>query len=229
MVWDMDISPDGKTLAVGGSNVGLSGRAELINLEDGSVIKRMSTYGYTKNAHFSPDGSQVAFAIPNQELGIWSVPDLKQVISLFNDTRHLKVSGVSYSPDGSKLISSIQNTTGTQQNYSYQTNIAIFDVQTGELIHRIAETSGQFIKDILFIPNTDLFITRGEQGDLSYQQVYLYDLQEAKLLMKIGELSGADNLEPWLLQVSAIDVAKDGTMIVSTTRDGHIVLWGIGP
>ena len=166
----IDISPDGKTIALGSTDH----RIHLLNSSDGKLIRRIEPWeGHTKTVKavkFTKDGKWLASAGEDQTILIFNTDNYKEKKSLIGHTH--TVSGLSWSNDGSRLLSSSQDGTMKEWNISnpfekkYEicdfgpwqtpfthdkkyfaapcsdTNLVMYDVATGKPFMKFAKQSG---------------------------------------------------------------------------------------
>lgn len=124
-VWDVAISPDGKTLATGLDN----NRVELWNVSDGKSIKVLS--GHNARVRFvswSPDGSKIASGSDDDSAILWDATAGTALRTLKGHTSD--VYDVKFSPDGKLLATT-----------SPDLNVRIWDIATGQTLQTLRHES----------------------------------------------------------------------------------------
>ncbi|MBI3110480.1 MAG: WD40 repeat domain-containing protein [Ignavibacteriales bacterium] len=100
----IDISPDGKTLALGSADY----RVYLLDVKDGKVLHRIEPWvGHTKiikAVSFSPDGKWLATGGEDQTILLWNTSDFSRKQSCIGHVN--TVSGLAWSNSGTSVFSS---------------------------------------------------------------------------------------------------------------------------
>ena len=106
----MDLSPDGKTLAVAGGAPGKHGEVRLYDAASGELKKVFgSASDVVLDVKFSPDGKRIAIGTAESMLLVYDAEKCKKQLSI---TSHSDwVTAVAWSPDGSKLVSASRDKT----------------------------------------------------------------------------------------------------------------------
>lgn len=136
----MDLSPDGKLLAVACGAPGKNGEVRLFNPADGKLVRVLgSSADVVLDVKFSPDGSRLAAGSAESVLQVFEVKTGKRQLNI---TSHSDwVMAVAWSPDGTKLASASRDKT-----------VKVFDAKTGELKVTYAG-HGQPVKGVAFHPD----------------------------------------------------------------------------
>eukprot|EP00761_Pharyngomonas_kirbyi_P012572 gb/GECH01012599.1/.p1 GENE.gb/GECH01012599.1/~~gb/GECH01012599.1/.p1 ORF type:complete len:607 (+),score=133.53 gb/GECH01012599.1/:1-1821(+) len=128
----VDISPDGKEVAVGSKS---KKNILYIYSIDGDSLKQEAALerhlGQIKTVRYSPDGSMIASGDANREIVVWdaSSRETKHTGLVFHSSR---VTSVAWSPDSSKLASS-----------SLDTNLIVWDLANNKrIIQKNAHNGG---------------------------------------------------------------------------------------
>lgn len=138
-------SPDGKLLATGSY-----GRVTVWDLTVGRPLHVLTNVlGAVNDVKFSPDGKLLAVAggqpSARGDLRLFATTDWKLVTSLGG---HLDtVSGVSFSPDGTKLVSA-----------SFDKTVRLWDVKASKVLHTFAGHS-DFVYAVAFAPSGAWYAT----------------------------------------------------------------------
>ncbi len=187
-VTSMAVSPDGQ-FAVGGSFGTYAGFVKLFDIEDGKLVKQMDTYGFVTDLDFSTDGNTLAIAVPNKEVGTWSVPDLTPIRIYYGKSGYIFPFAVELSLNSDVLVTGIMempplptlDPSGDVEKQMLEAELMegidyllIFDTGEESSPIRIDEVNG-LISDIEFLSDSDVFLTRGAQDLERSAQIYLYN------------------------------------------------------
>ena len=202
------LSPDGETLA--GSN--FKGAIHLWDTATGSkkdVFISEFTIGAGAVLTFSPDGTLLASGSEKSRVTLWDV-NTGEAKFVLEHVGANSISSISFSPDGTTLVSCAAGRWGTSSTFVY-----LWDVETGDRKSEIKLP--EFPTCSAFSPDgTTLAIgTRGED-------VYLWDIHEN---IEIGRFSDP-NFE---FGVRHVEFSPDGTTLAAGGhRNIHIItLWDV--
>jgi len=164
-------SPDGKLLAVGGSD-----KVKVWNVNNDKITNIFNKK--VSSITFSPDSKKLAFASKDKGYKILDVESGKEISNYLIDIwdlsitqqsqiiRHSSVvNSISFSPDGRLLAGGCEDST-----------IQIWDVSNGQILQSMKDNNGQ-IMSIDFSSNSKL-ITSGN----NYGQAKLWNIEKAQLL-----------------------------------------------
>jgi WD40 repeat protein len=133
-VYAIALSPDGRTLAVGGfmdtPGKGMSGKIRLYDLRSGKLLRLLK--GHENVIHdlaFSPDGSLLASGSSDRTVRVWEMRPSPPKLKMTLRGHKREVYGLSFTPDGRHLVSA-----------SYDRTARVWDLRTGETIHTIEHT-----------------------------------------------------------------------------------------
>lgn len=188
------VSPDEKLLALGISD----NKTQIINPEDGSVVRNLkSNYGGWAVA-FSPD-SQYIFSGTSQGIlkwitatGIWQIT---------NGGQDKIIKSLALSHDGKTLA-------GGGSGFLY-----LWNVENGELIHRVEEDRYGVVNSLDFSPDGSLLVSGSSDS-----VVRIWDAGSASLLK---ELPGHTS------QIYGVCFSPNGENIASGANEGTIRIWGL--
>jgi WD40 repeat protein len=146
---DLDFSPDGRLLAVGGYDLG----AMLVNAADGRPIHKLDT---GTNLHggmtlrFSPDGKVLAVGNRNYATRLFDVASGRLLHILGKPQSH----GLAFHPSGQTLA--IGYATG---------EVRVWDVATGNLLHEV-DPGAEEIYSVDWSPDGTLLASSGLKADI---------------------------------------------------------------
>jgi len=189
-------SPDGKLLAAG--TYGRVTVWELVTAKPAKVLTNL--LGAVNDLKFSPDGKTLAVAggqpSARGDLRLFDTTDWKLVASLGG---HLDtVSGVAWSPDGSKLVSA-----------SFDKTVRLWDVKAGKVLHAFTGHS-DFVYAVAFGPKGEWYATASK--DKTGRQI---DAATGKGLATFA----ADQ------EMLAVGVRADGLQVVTSGQETGLTWW----
>lgn len=201
--WGIAISPDGATIAVGGSHLGLDGTLSTWDLDSGKRLwSETMMAGPTTAIAFSPDGSMLASGSYGGVLRIWDVASRKQtkeIAAHANGMLHL-----AYAPDGTAIISA-----GGADG-----SIKIWDVQTGNLLHTFDSRDravGTAVCRVTYCADGTKLATGHRDG-----WVIVWDLNSRRI-----ESKRRHGDRP----VHSVAFSPDGNYLASGGLDGRLLIW----
>lgn len=153
----LDLSPDGKVLAVAGGAPGRNGSIRTIDVATGELRSVLGLSGdLVMDVRFSPDGKHIAAGNVARELLVFDAESGETVHTI---SRHSDwVNAVAWSPDGTKLV------TGSRDKFC-----KVFDAKTGELTY--SYNHGQPVKGITFLPNGTEVFSSGSDNKVQRWQI----------------------------------------------------------
>jgi WD40 repeat protein len=105
-VWNMALSPDGKTLATASGGVGM---VKLWDVASGKELRTLSQPPLARGLAFSPDGKLLAAGSFNGTIKLWSTANGKELAAL--EGHKDLIFSVHFSPDGKTLTSASKDET----------------------------------------------------------------------------------------------------------------------
>lgn len=207
------LSPDGTKLATAGGDW----TVRVWEVHTGKYLYSLTGHLSAVNAvAFSPDGKILASA--GSSLRLWDANTGKLLHADNNDLG--SISKIIFAPDG--------NTLATGGGW-YRT-AHLWDVKTGTLQKDLKGHTGE-IRDIAFSPDSRTLVTAS-----SDKTMRLWDVNtgiEQKQLPtpedKFNPLIGADRMHQLLERddVHTLKFSKDGTRLISGSKDGSLHLWDV--
>ena len=197
----VDISPDGKTLAIGSND---------LMLWDMAGKKQIDTLAHPNNnvncAVFSPDGKTLATQTFNNTFKLWNVATLRELISFEGYGSHY--GAIEFSPDGRKLA--------VPRNADQA--ITLWDVSVlqsyrGESPEAILTGHSEEINAVAFSPD-GVSLASGSDDTT----IILWDLTTGH---KIVTLTGHTS------NVHCLAFSPDGRTLASGGNDGTVRLWNL--
>jgi serine/threonine protein kinase len=188
-------SPDGKLLALGISN----NKTQLLNAEDGSVVRNLkSNYGGWSVA-FSPDSQYIVSGTSQGLLkwetatGIWQ--------PIYSGQEKI-VKNLALSHDG-KIIA------GGGDGF-----IFFWDLETGELLRQVDNEKFGVVNSLDFSPDDSMLVTGTDDGI-----VRIWDVSSASVIKELTGHSG---------QIFGVCFSPNGQNIASgANNEGSIRIWGL--
>jgi WD40 repeat protein len=149
-------SPDGRTLALGGYNIGGVGPVELWKLdgvEDTSFLL-FGHSGYVQDLAYSPDGTLLASASDDKTIKLWNVAARQCVRTLVGHSS-CPVRSISFTPDGSFLASGSSDRT-----------IRLWSITSGHCIESLNVMSGSNVYTVEFSRVSQKMLLTNEKTDI---------------------------------------------------------------
>jgi len=146
---DLDFSPDGRLLAVGGYHLG----AMIVSAADGRLVHKLDTGAGLHGGMtlcFSPDGKVLAAGNRNYATRLFDVASGQLLHVLDKPQSH----GLAFHPSGKMLA--IGYATG---------EVRVWDVATGKLLHE-AVPGAEEIYSVDWSPNGELLVSSGKLTDI---------------------------------------------------------------
>jgi WD40 repeat protein len=199
-VTSVDISPDGKTLAIGGGDPSRSGEIhfwDMKNLSQPRLLEQIHS-DTVLDMEFSPDGKHIATASSDKFVKVTEIQSGKIARSYEGHTHH--VMGVSWRKTGREIVSS-----GADYDVKY------WNFENGDRLGK----GGGFTKEITSIHaygnGTDAVAT-GSEGKIS--------------ILRLGSnISAAASLPSASKYTHASDITPDGKLLAAGDQEGVLKLW----
>ncbi len=199
-------APSGTTLASGSTDL----RVKLWDAASGQELATLT--GHTSmigGVAFSPDGKRLASAARDGTVRMWDVVSGAAIASFSFETPNdasgvgrYWATGVTFSPDGSKLA------VGVTDN-----NVYMLDASSGKQIALlVGHTNWVVIRGVLFTPDGKTLITAALDGSIR-----LWDVASGKQ---------TDELQGHRLDIFSIALTADGKRLASVSdQEGRAILW----
>ncbi len=149
------------------------------------------------------DGDTAALGLNNGAIQLWSLAgaenEWESIATLGGHSQ--RVSALAYSSDGTRLVSG--DAGGA---------LVIWDAETGEMLHSIAEAHADGVEALAFHPAGALFATGSRDSTIR-----LWDVADGQAW---GEALGEHSA-----RVSALAFSPDGRLLASGSYDERVLLW----
>jgi WD40 repeat protein/serine/threonine protein kinase len=232
-VADASLSPEGRTLVAAAAD----GRARVVDVESGERVATLELGGAVWSARFSPAGDRLALCGRATAARLFDVATWREAVP---PLQHADLVGsVDWSPDGTRLLTS-----------SWDHTVVVWDARSGE---RLVTLRGQrrIARFARFSPDASLVFAGGDDSTgylwnaRSGRLVALFRGQAGTLAL--GEfsrdgrrlLSVCNDARLWTVPIAArrleweghrdkvesVAVSRDGTRLVTASRDGTAKIW----
>ncbi len=195
-VWDLDLSPDGKLLALASAD----NSVKLWDVAGGEELAILE--GHTKWANgvaFSPDGKLLASASSDGSLRLWEIPSGRALGTLFKGEDWIPA--VDFSPDGKRIVAAVDDRT-----------LKLFDVATGQLLRTFEGHEDRFTPGSVAFSPDGKRVASANRDDT----VKLWDAANGKMLR---------NYTGHKADARAVVFFPDGKRLVSVGHDGTLKIW----
>jgi RNA polymerase sigma factor (sigma-70 family) len=195
-VESLAISPDGKTLAVGGGNGDHSVR--LCDAATGRLLRTFEGHqGSVGGVAFFPDGKTLASASWDGDIRIWEVATGKQLRAMHGD--HVFLRSLALSRDGKTLA------TGGDDHL-----IRLWDAAAGKELHRL-KGHGESVSSLTFSPDGKTLVSGSSDRNL-----FVWDVAAGKEVR---------HFDPDHVAIGGVVFSPDGSVLASGGQDRSICLW----
>ena len=201
----LDWSPDGSLIASGDR----AGVVRIWEVETGNELAVLRGHqdditGIT----FSPDNRLLLSGSEDATIKVWDVDTASEEVTLRGHTEAL--GDVAFSPDGS-MLASISGSVTAKDN-----TVRLWQTESWEQIAVMEAHDISGIGDISFSPDGTMLVTSG--GYWNDNTLRLYDVKRVEQVAALE--GGADG-------IVGATFSLDGRLIVSSTFDGSILIWGV--
>jgi WD40 repeat protein/serine/threonine protein kinase len=196
MSHDVAISPDGRTIALGG----MDRVVRLVNVSSGEVERELRGQGAEVTVvAFSPDGSKLASAGDDGSVRIWDATNGETWSVLPGDRQGIH--GLDVSPDGRSLATAASSGT-----------IALWDVRARRRAEgRALEGHRGAVRAAVFAPRGGIVASAGEDGSIR-----IWDSTRGEV---IAVLQGHTDA------VTALGFSPSGRRLASGSADRSVLIW----
>jgi WD40 repeat protein len=216
IITSMDISPDGKIVAIGLD----SGGIRLLDVVNGQPLLTLA--GHTNEVDhlkavsslaFSPDGSLLASGGMDETTRLWDVTSGEEIYRMEGVKGFGWVGGypsVDFSPDG--MLLAFAGTNG---------QVKVWDVTTHQELRTLGGQAGipyaDDVSGVAFSPDGKILASGYSSGS-----IVLWDPLTGQVL---GTLTHSSN--QWNTGVTTLEFSPDGKTLASGYEDGNITLWDV--
>jgi WD40 repeat protein len=221
----MVVSQDGSVLAAA-----LFNKIGIWSLPGGDLLSTLEGHRLQIACmQFSPDGTRLVSTERDKNIRVWSIPDGKPLNTIQTEE---KVQNLSFSPDGSLLISSQAG------------DLYLRSFPDGGLV-RTVESNQDSIHDILMHPNGNRVVTTEINGEIviwsfpKFEEVQVIEIGTAIAISKDGALlvvkaepqikfwsfEQGQFIDAFNLSNESLAVHPDGSLIALGSAIGKISLW----
>jgi WD40 repeat protein len=201
-------SPNGNFIA-SGSYPGVA----IFDVSTGTLVRSYPRTSYTNALAYSPDGQKIAAGSAGVQLpatypGSIEILDVNSWSSLISiPVPNGGVRSLSFSPDGQSIAAARVNG-----------EVAIFDVNSGQLKKSFGNIALDYIMSVAFSPDGRTIVTSGGSVANWYEgQVKLWDVQTGQML-KIAR-DGT--------RTESVTFSSDGTKVAAGSADGAIRVYSL--
>jgi len=209
-----DYSPDNKTILYLGFPIfpdfsGLA-TAYVFDTQTGEIIKTFTPDNgvLIRSAAWSPDGTQIATGMFNNQIIIWDYKTGKQIAKLIHSNNEsMFINDVEWSPDGSKIVGA-----------SDESSAGVWDAHTWKLLYKVQHQAPTYIGTVAWSQDgTRLLTTSGndEQGAKDHT-ARIWDGATGKELLVFANHSKF---------ISSGDWSPDGSRIATFSNDSTVKIW----
>ena len=205
LVYGIAWSPDGDTIASGGA----IGSIKLWDAQSGELRHSIKAHvrGKINSLEFSPDANWLVSGGDDKTVKIWNAETGELNLTL-KGHRH-QVAPVSFSPDGSRIVSGSNVVPGNAND----TTAKVWELVTRKRPRVITAHEGEWVHAL----NFDTDATRMVSGG-SDHSVRVWDVVTGNLIRSLQGHEG------W---VNDVAFAPDGTSVFSCSVDGSIRIWDL--
>ncbi|MFO0959646.1 MAG: WD40 repeat domain-containing protein [Isosphaeraceae bacterium] len=197
--WGIAYSPDGKTLAAGGSNQGENGFVTLWHVESDNGEDLGCHEGAVTAVAFSPGGGVIASASRDRAIHLWQLNTRKQLPSLLGHTG--PIAAIAYSPDGGALVSASEDRT-----------VKIWDTASGREMATFSRHRDS-VSCVAISPDGQTVASGDRSG-----AAFLWNLSTRQVIAKLARHKGG---------VQCVAFSPAGDLLASGGADGILRFWGL--
>ncbi|MGB6615964.1 MAG: WD40 repeat domain-containing protein, partial [Trebonia sp.] len=202
---EVSISPDGKLLATAGWD-GSDGSVQLWDVTTGRKAggPLIAGQGTPTSVVFSPDGTTLAAAGPQDPVRLWNVATGRQIghgLATGGESGH--IISIAFSPGGKVLA------TGGDNGY-----VQLWNVATGQQMGSTADVSSGLVDSVAFSPDGTILATGDSGGGAR-----LWDVSAIEQASRAVSNPRYDSV--------AVAVSPDGKTLATDDGNGSVRLWDI--
>ncbi len=238
--YDLELSPDGKLLALAGGTPGVTGEVQLRDAASGKLLRVLTVCDDVVFAvAFSPDGKLLASAGADRTIRIFQIPEGKELHAMEDHADW--VMDVAWSPDGRWLVSASRDKTAkvfdaqkAQAHTTYNGHGAVvysavfsadgktvFSAAENRQIHQWNPQDGKKKAQITNIRGEIYRLTRA--GEFLFAAASDRTVRQFRLANR-SQVRSLDKHSDW---VYAVSVHLPGQLLAAGTFDGKVFLWNL--
>jgi WD40 repeat protein/beta-lactamase regulating signal transducer with metallopeptidase domain len=210
-VFSLDVSPDGRHIAVATGRSGTPGSVILLEASLRRTIRSWRSPRGIAAVRFSPDSRRLAAVGWDREL---IVRDLASEQVLFKADVGNSAARLAYSPDG-KLLATATEGLKDENQLRRGHEVKLWNAETGAQIAALEGDLARF-QDVAFSPDGKLLATCGGELDQGEGQINVWEVDSLRQLVVVRGHARA---------VLGICFSPDSSLIASGSYDGTAKLW----
>jgi WD40 repeat protein len=202
-------SPDGQTLAVGGTDGWPNAAIWTFSVPAWQPQLKLAEFWNIPALVYSPDGQYLVGGGTSRNVHVWRTSDGGDLFTLAHAGQ---VSSLAMSADGATVASGLCQASG-DNNICTQGAVWFWDMQTGKLIRKLS-VSSDWVEQVAYSVDGSLLIAGSRDGTLHF-----YSTSDFQQIFAAPSPGGG----------GIFAVSPDGRLLASAAVNGLIDLWQIGP
>jgi len=204
-VSSVTFSPDGQTLAVGGVEEWPDAAVWTFSVPSWQPVMKLEEFWNIPAIVYTPDGKYIVGGGTSRNSRIWRASDGVDLFTLYHSGQ---VSSLAMSPDGSTVASGLCETAG-EAGTCAQGAVWIWEVETGELIHKLNDLS-ELVENVAYSVDGSFLVAGSRNGMLHF-----YSTSDYQLIFTTRPPDGN----------GLFALSPNGKILATAGRDGLIHLW----